>query len=708
LTILASNYLGISGYVIFWFFLAVALGLFIHRAYWLLRLLRLGRPENRFDRLVYRVINMLGAAFSQSSNFKSLTLKDPAAAGHAVMFWGLILFGIAYMIFVGLGAGLGLFKVYSGSAFEVVFFSILDVVALLVIISIVGVVIKRYVIKPERLERPQSREEKVIQALLLTVMASLMLLHYAIEGFGYASMGVPNGWPPAGAALARFLVNSDISQQRLEVVFKSLWWLNYALLLGAVIYAPRSKHLHPLTSFFNMTFKNLGPKGALKLVDLTKPETSGASKIEDFNWKQLLDLYSCTWCGKCHIVCPAQISGKPLSPRELILGMKEHLLEQGPALLLAKTGVALQIPPAMDEADAVSPVNPPGTGKELIGGVISEEAIWSCTTCRACQEICPVDVEHIEKIMDMRRYLQMVATTETARDPLKNMRVRGNPWRGTTFARTDWAESLDIKIAGEDSNIDVLFWVGCTEALEERSLKVAQAVAKLMKQAGINFGILGEEEMCCGDPARRLGAEHIFQMLATNNIQLLQSYNIKKIVTACPHCFNTFKNEYPQLGGQFEVIHHSQFIASLIKENKLKIKPSSEVIVTYQDPCYLGRYNDIYDEPRQMINSIPGLTLVEMEKNRQGGFCCGGGGGRMWLEEKTGQRISEMRLGQAIDARAQLLATACPFCLQMFEDAAKSKEVDGTLKIKDIAEVVADSLEVPINTAKAGTKEKTE
>jgi Fe-S oxidoreductase len=689
----AENYFGIPGYVIFWLLFAIALGLFIQRVCLLIRLLKLGRPENRFDRPAYRFTNMLAVAFIQRSNLKTLTLKDPASVGHAFMFWGLILFAIDYFIFIGLGAGFGLFTVLSGRRFEIVFFSILDIAAIFVLIAMIWVIIKRYIIKPERLKRQETTEEKIIQVSLITVIIILMVLHYGLEGFGYAAYGIPNSWPPVGVALANTLASAGMSQDILATVYKSLWWLNFILLLGALIYAPRSKHLHPLFSFSNLAFKNLNPKGALKTIDIQKKEEWGVSKIQDFSWKQLLDGYACTWCGRCHTVCPAQVSGKPLSPRELILGMKEHLLEVGPELLKAKTTT---VPAGDDEAGNAEPDVPPeNPGKTLIGDVISEAAIWACTTCWACQEVCPTNNEPMNKIIDLRRYLQMVAVTETAKDPLKNLRVRGNPWRGTMYARTDWAEGLDIKIIGEDSHVDVLYWVGCTEALEDRSLKVAQAVARLMKQAGVNFGILGEEEMCCGDPARRLGAEHLFQMLAMNNIRLFSSYNIKKIVTACPHCFNTLKNEYPQLGGQFEVIHHSQFIADLVRKNILKINQPREAVITYHDPCYLGRYNDIYQPPRQILKSIPGVTLAEMAQNRKNGFCCGGGGGRMWLEEDTGQRISEVRLSQAIDTQAQVMATACPFCLQMFEDAARVKEVGESLRIRDIAELVAEALETP-------------
>jgi Fe-S oxidoreductase len=699
------SYLGIPGYAIFWLLFAVALVLFLRRALLLLRLLKLGQPENRFDRPVYRFFKMLSVFFTQSSNLKSLTIKDPAALGHTIMLWGLMIFGIAYLIFIGLGAGFGLYTVFSGSGFETVFNSVLDIVAVLVILAMAWAVIKRYIIIPDRLKRETDTAEKIIQPLLIAVITGLMVLHFGIEGFRYAAYGIPNPGPPLGAPLAHALVNAGISREALITVYRSLWWLNFVLLLAAVIYAPRSKHLHPLASSANLFFRNLVPKGSLKPVDLKKPGTRGASKIQDFTWKQLLDLYSCTWCGRCHVVCPAQLSGKPLSPRELILGMKEHLIEAGPELLKTRPAQPVVNGDKAGETPAGPPAKPRRTGRDLIGGVIPEDAIWACTTCLACQEVCPVSIEHIDKIIDMRRHLQMVATSEIARDPLKNLRVRGNPWRGTMYARTDWTEGLDIKVVGENGDIDILYWVGCTEALEDRSLKVARAVAGLMKQAGVNFGILGEEEMCCGDPARRLGAEHLFQMLAVNNIQLLQSYNIRKIVTACPHCYNTLKNEYPQFGGQFEVVHHTQFIAGLIRENKLKMKPSGEACVTYQEPCYLGRYNDIFQAPRQIIHSLPGVTLVEMEQNRKSGFCCGGGGGRMWLEEKIGRRISEMRLEQAVNTRAQVIATACPFCLQMFEDAAKEKEAAEAPQIKDIAELAAESLEVVQDTSKSGNKE---
>jgi Fe-S oxidoreductase len=708
MAILSNNYLGIPGYVLFWVLAVASLVLFSLRIYQLVQFLKLGRAEQRTDDLVRRIGAMLKTAFSQSSNLKSVTRQDPAAIGHAAMFWGLVIFALGYLIFIGLGAGFGLFKVYSGGTFERAFFSILDITALVVILSILYVIIKRYIIRPQRLERKQDLAEKVTQALLLMGMMSLMLLHYATEAFGYAAFGIRENWPPIGTILAARIVESGLEPAKAETVFKSLWWANFAILLCGLVYAPRSKHLHPVTSFFNLVFQNREAKGILSTVDLQKPENAGAGRIQDFGQKQLLDLYACTWCGRCHVVCPAQASGKELSPRELILGMKAHLLKEGPAIISAqkKSEISVSKTETMSLPESTitgsAPVIESVKHQKLIGDVISEDAIWACTTCRACQEVCPVGNEHVPKIIEMRRYLQMVATSEIGRDCLKNMRVRGNPWRGTMFGRTDWAEGMNIKVIGEGSKADVLFWVGCTEALEERSLKVAQATARVMQQAGINFGILGEEEICCGDPARRLGADHIFQMLASNNIQLLQSYNIKKIVTACPHCFNTLKNEYPQLGGKFEVIHHTTLLAELLSEKKIRLQNSEDCEVTYQEACYLGRYNGIYTEPRRIIGQIPGLSLVEMKQNREHGFCCGGGGGRMWLEEKSGQRISELRLAQVMETPAKVVATACPFCMQMLEDAVKSKELETKLKVKDIAELLSERLDKSnhINVAK--------
>jgi Fe-S oxidoreductase len=683
MSLVNESYFSISGYIIFWVLFAIAFGFFAQRIFLLVRLILLGKKEDRFDRIIYRFTSSLGITLSQWCNLRSVNRKDWAGIGHSFMFWAFCLFLLDYLIFIGLGAGFGLSGFIVNTGFERIFSAILDIAALVIIITLIWAAVRRYILKPARLRGHKSSEAGII----LLFVFSLMVLYICMEGFYLAANNVLDSFSPAGDALSNILKSSGLPPGVLLATYKGLWWLHYLMILGFLVFIPRSKHLHILASSANVVFKKLGPKGSLRLIDIQKPENLGVSKIQDFSWKQLLDGYACTVCGRCHAVCPAQLSGKTLSPRELILNMKEHLLETGPGLLKANPGthnaetINEKVPAPSSHSDA------------LIGGVISEEQIWACTTCRACEEVCPSCNEQMDKIIELRRHLQMVDMTETARDPLKNLRVRGHPWRGTMYARTDWMEGLDIKVISEDSNVDVLFWVGCTEALEDRSLKVAQALARLMKQAGVNFGVLGDEEMCCGDPARRLGAEHLFQMLAVNNVQIMNGYHVKKIVTACPHCFNTLRNEYPQFGGQFEVIHHTQFINDLIRDSRLRVTNKNNALVAYHDACYLGRYNDIFSPPRQILKSIPGVTLVEMEKNRQNSLCCGGGGGHMWLEEKTGQRISELRLEEAIDTKAQVVATSCPFCLQMFEDAVKAKAVDQSLQIKDIAELIVESID---------------
>jgi len=668
----SATYWVISGYVIFWVLFAIAIGLFAQRVYFLVRLMRLGQEENRFDSLGRRFSSMLFETIFQWCSLKSVSpsRRDLAGIGHSILFFGFSLFLLGYIIFIGFGGGFGLSPILEGGTFEIVYSSILDVAALLITVAVIWAAIRRYIMRPERLKAGAEA------GVILLLVFSLMVLHVFTEGFGYAAYNISGSWPLLGSALASFVAGSGISEGTLVAIYRGVWWLHFATILGFLVYIPRSKHLHLLASFPNIAFKNLSPKGALEPIDLEQAETFGVAKIQDFTWKDLLDLYTCTICGRCHDNCPAQLSGQPLDPREVVLNLKEHLLEVGPKLLSGR-------------AEAFSA----NSGTAMIGGVITEEVIWECTTCRACQEVCPVSIEQMTKIIDMRRnlVLEQASIPETGEGALRSIEARGHPWRGTTFSRTDWAEGLDIKVLAEDSNIDILFWVGCTLALEERSMKVAQAVAQIMKLARINFGILGTEESCCGEPARRLGNEYLFQLQAQRNIELLKSYNVKKIVTACPHGYNTLKNEYPQFGGEFEVMHHTEFMANLLQEGKLRIIKGARGVVTYHDACYLGRYNNIFEPPRQILHNLPDITLVEMERNRERGFCCGGGGGCMWLENRAGHRINEVRTEQAIDTKAQVVATACPFCLQMFEDGIKTKGVEESLRVMDIAELVAES-----------------
>lgn len=676
-SIVNETYWNISGYIIFWSLFVIAFSLFVWRATLLFRLIRLGQPDKRYKRIGHRIRAVLVEVILQWGSLRRVSRKDLAGIGHALMLWGFGLFAIGYFIFIGLGGGFGLSTVLADSKFGELYLSILDVAGLFVIVAIVWAAIKRYLVKPERLEA-SAKSGGAMLSLLLSFMFILIVLYYCIEGFGYAAYNNSASWPLIGTTFAGFLNKTGVPGNTLLSVYKGIWWSQYAIILGFVVYAPYSKHLHPLACAPNIFFKSLGPKGALKSADLNEAaKTFGTGKIQDFTRKQLLELYACTECGRCSASCPATISGRSLSPRDVILNLKKHLLKTGPGLLKAGGNGGL----SSADSDIA-----------MIQNAVTPQEIWDCTMCGACQEVCPSNIEHIDRIINIRRnlVLESASIPEMAERALRSIEDIGHPWRGTTLSREDWAEGLDVKVLADDSDIDILFWVGCTEALEDRSVKVAQAVAKLLKLAEVKFGILGFEESCCGEPTRRLGNEYLYQIQARKNVALLKSYSIRKIVTACPHCYNTIKNEYPKFGGNFEVVHHTEFIVKLMKERRLRTNKSSASIVTYHDPCYLGRLNNIYEPPRHILNNMASVTMVEMEKNKHNSFCCGGGGGHMWLERGTGQQINEMRLKQAIDTKANIIVTACPWCIEMIEDGLRT--VEKPPRVMDIAEMLEEYL----------------
>jgi len=673
----SATYWGIPGYAIFWVLFAIAAVLFAQRLYFLFRLMRLGKAENRFDNLGQRIKAMLVEVIPQWCNLKTVTRKDIAGIGHALLFWGFSLFLISYIIFIGLAGGFGASSAIEGTNFEVVYFSILDVAGVLVTIALIMAAVRRYIIRPERLEA--SAEAGIILILVFVLMA----LNVAVVGFGYSAHDINASWPPLGSALAGYLSGSGLSQGTLEAVYQAMWWLHYLVIIGFMVYIPRSKHLHILVSPLNILFRPLGHKVVLKPIPLEEAEYFGAAKIEDFTWKDLLDLYSCAVCGRCHASCPAQLSGKSLSPREVVLNLKEHLLETGPGLLAGKA----EVPP---ESKA----------KTMIGDVVTEEEIWACTTCGACQEVCPVSIEHIRKIIELRRNLVLSQNKmpESAQLMLRNLQSRGNPWAGVQSLRLrgDWTSGLDVKILAEGDKARTLFWVGCTGALVERNVEATLAMARVLKAAGVNFAVLGDAETCCGDPARRAGYEFQFQMMAEQNIATFKSHGIKEIVATCPHCYNTIKNEYPSYGGDFKVVHYTQLIADLIRRGKLKLTKELNSILTYHDPCYLGRYNGVYQEPRRALQAIPGANFKEMERSKNNSFCCGGGGGLMWIEEQPGTtKINQMRTEDALKTGADTVVTACPYCLQMFEESIEHKDIKDSLKVKDLVELVEAAMKQP-------------
>jgi Fe-S oxidoreductase/nitrate reductase gamma subunit len=646
-----------------------AYGLFRHYMLW-----RMGGSENRFDHIWLRLKTTIGVTFAHSR-----ILKEPyPGIMHFLILWGSVLFILGKLIRL-FSYTVELSTPPQGVFLYASFAS--EIGAILLIIGGCMAIYRRYIVKPSRLDSTPD------DALIFGWVFIILLTGFMAKGFRIAAsdMGSPTDWAvwsPVGYLFSKMLPTFAVqAYNEILIWHRAVIHTLPAFMLLVYVLASRSRLQHVLLSPLNVFLRSLQPKGALVPINLEEAETFGVDKISGFTWKQLVDLEACTRCGRCQDNCPAYLSGKALSPKQLILDLKGHLQDVGPNLFNL-----LQKEDGNGDKPSVS----------MIGDVITPEVIWDCTTCRACQEVCPIFVEHINKIVDMRRnlVLEQAEMPETAEMALRCIEERGHTCKGTTACRTDWCGDIEgAKILAEDQDIEILYFVGCSAALEDRNMKVSAALGRIMQAAGVNFGVLGEAESCCGEPARRLGNEYLFQMQATKNIETFKRYGVKRIVVTCPHGYNTLKNEYPQFGGEFEVIHHSQYIAELIQQGRLRLKNSLTENITYHDACYLGRHNDIYEEPRQVVEALPGAQFTEMERCRSSSFCCGGGGGHMWIEENVGTRISEMRTDQALATQASVLATACPFCLQMFEDAIKAKEASEAIRAMDIAELVAIAIE---------------
>ena len=659
-------YWGFPGYAIFWILFVIAFVLSARRLYVLLQLLHLGQEEHRLDNISDRIKSVLKEVALGRCSLRYATRQNLSGVGHAFMVWGFSLFIVGYVIFMGIGGGFGVSAVLPGSKLERAYFSVLDIVGLLVIIGIALAAIKRYLIRPSRLEE-STKDSGALLPLLLTLMFTLIMFHYCIEGFGYAAYHVSGSWPPIGTAFARYVTGSGIPEGTLVKVYRIIWWLNYGLILVSIVHTFYTKHLHPLFAPANIFFKILKENtGILKPVRLEEGATFGASKIRDLTWKQLLDLYACTDCGRCQENCPAYLTGKPLSPWKVIKDLRNHLLS-----LPNKNG---------SEPAA------------LVEEIIKSDEIWACTTCLGCQKICPVHIEHLHTIMELRRnqVLEQTRFPPEVRKVLRNLEIYGDPLGMGKARRLDWARELSGLLVEEGRSYEYLIFVGCGAAFFDRNQETVRILAKTLVDNGLSVGILGKEELCCGDPIRRIGNEFLFQQLALKNISLFRKYEFKKIITACPHCFNTLQFEYPDYGGDFEVIHHTQFLSRLLEEGKLTFANELKKRVVFHDPCYLGRYNSIYDPPRKVMDAIPGLVRVEMTRSREQTFCCGGGGGRFWMEERLGQNINQARLEQTLEERPEMIITACPFCASMFEDALSLKE-GVPLQVLDIIQLVKEA-----------------
>ena len=651
--------------------LAVSGYLFYYRV---IRLILQGKNVARWDHPLQRLKGALIIVLGQRRVLQRVPAKDWAGLGHATIFWGFLSFALSYLIFIFIASVWGAFpeKLLTTSGVRV-YSRYLDISAAVLLVMLIWALLRRWAIKPRRLSFDLTRniDSVIVVALIASLMVSTLLVHsfYVAQG-GHG----PEADVYMGKSLGEWFNDLGMGAGAANILHGAFWWAHLSIILGFAIYIPFSKHMHMVAAPLNAFFRSLEPRGALPSMDLETVEKFGAGRVQDFTWKQLLDGYACAVCGRCTDACPANLTGKALSPMHIVENLKDHMVSIGHQ--------------GTRDPEHTEPV-------PLIGNAISEEAVWDCVSCGACMEECPVVVEHIPTIMDMRRHLVLEESKmpETGMNALLSMEQRGHPWRGTQYSRTDWAQGLEVPTMAENPGAEVLFWVGCTGALEQRSQGIARSMVKVLKSAGVDFAILGEEETCTGDPARRMGNEYLYQILANQTIETLNRHQVTKIVTICPHCFNTMRNEYPKFGGDYQVLHYSQYVDELIQQGRIKPIKMVNTTMAYHDSCFLGRHNGVYDEPRNVARSIPGLTLVEMEpKCRERGFCCGAGGGHMWIEESQGERINHVRTDQFLETNADTVGVSCPFCLQMLTEGIQAKGQEGEKQAKDVLELLADSI----------------
>ena len=652
-----------------------AFGFFIFSVRNLIRYMLVAKKtDNRFDKIGTRLLNVLIYAFGQKKLFRF----PLAGILHSIIFWGFILF-----IFAVVEALIqGFYPLFSYESTGI-FFSVVtivgDIFGMLIILSVFAALYRRVIFKVPRLEigKAGKLDALIILTLIFLVCLSMFGQNTALIA-QHNFVLQPNELRPISYYLSKFIYSSNTSSA--GMVYEVFWWMHIVVVLGFLNYLPYSKHLHVLTSIPNTFFTNLEPvRNTLKPIDLEDEnlETFGVADIEDLSWKQILDGYSCTECGRCDTVCPAVIVGKSLSPRDIIVQIRKRTKDKAPLL-----------------ANGIE--NEEVMNKTLVHDYIPDLNLWQCTTCMACVQECPVMIEHVDSIVDMRRDLVLTEAKfpSNLNNVFKSIETNFTPWAFNPADRANWAEGMNIKTMAQDPNGEILFWVGCAGSYDARYQKVTKAFAKLMQKGNIDFRILGTEEKCNGDTARRLGNEYLAQTMMKENIEKLNNYNVKKIVTACPHCFHSLKNEYKQFGGNFEVVHHTEFIDEMLSESKLEMNNNGDktaIDVTYHDSCYLGRYNNIYDSPRNSLGKVEKINYIEMKRSKTRGLCCGAGGGRMFLEDEEGGRINIERTKEALETGADTIASACPFCMTMLTDGVKHFEKSEEVEVKDIAEIILEN-----------------
>jgi Fe-S oxidoreductase/nitrate reductase gamma subunit len=650
-----------------------------------LRLWRLGSKDDRLSNLPNRIWTVLVKTVADGLWHKRIVRARYAGIMHALIFGGFALLLMGPLLDFTSEHVYHFMKgnVYLGVSL------MLDLGGLLVLAGVGMAAYRRYVMRPAKLDNVLD------DAVALTLLSLIIVTGFAVEGLRIATTELDTHsdwavWEPVGFVFAKAFSglgdDVDLSLHRV------LWWAHMSISLGTIgyVFLSFSRLAHIVVAPLNMFLRPLNGRGVLQPIEISEEsvETLGASKIQDLTWKDLLDLDACTRCGRCQEVCPAYLSGKPLSPKKLMQELKAHLVEQAPALLRGKGDGQ----PSSDNGS-----------RSLIGDVVTEDELWACTTCGACEEACPVYLEPISKIIAMRRnlVLEQGKISGSVMASLRSTQDRGCPWKGASASRTDWASGMPVKTLSDNGHASLVFWVGCTEAVLEHSMNIPMAVAKILEAAGVDIGYLGYEESCCGHFARRLGDEYLFQCLAKQNIETLKRYGVNKIVTGCPHCYHTLKYEYPQFGGQFEVVHYTELLLELIDQGKLKFSGELNKTVAYQDPCYLGRYHSIYEAPRKILAAIPGVKLVEMSRCRSEALCCGAGGGRMWMEEEPDQRVNRLRSQDAVETGADIVVTACPYCLQMLQDGIAGLELEKPVEVFDLAQLLETLVTPPAVAAEA-------
>ena len=675
-------FLAVSGYAIY---------LFINLLYTRILFIKLGKKSEFEPNLKERISTVASNALGHKKLFKD----KKSGLMHLVLFYTffIIQIGLIELIIKGFITG---YEYPLGEAHK--YFSLLQEWAtFLMFLAVVYGFYRRYGEKLKRLQWRRDGKAAFVYIALSTLTLSILI------SLGFETIMVghePNlVYAPFSGIIA--MLFSGIGITAGTVLFYVFWWIHMLIVFSFLVFVPQSKQFHELFAMVNIFFKKQGPVGKLRKIDFEDEEAEefGVGKIEDFTQAQLIDLYACAECGRCTNMCPASGTGKTLSPMDLMVKMRDHLTEKGasvtsrspwlPASVFGSSALAVDAAQRETAATVELP--------SLIGDVITEEELWACTTCRNCEDQCPVGNEHVDKIIDLRRYLVMTEGNipSDATRYFQNIERQSNPWGINRKERIKWREEredITVKTVKETEEFEYLLWVGSMGSFDKRSQKVVQSFSKIMNLAGIEFAILGNDERNSGDTARRMGNEFLFQQLCEENIANFQKYDVKKIVTIDPHAYNTFKHEYPEFGLEAEVYHHTELILKWIQEGR--IKPSKDVSesIAYHDSCYIGRYNDIYDIPRQILKSIPGVNVLEMERNKSDSMCCGAGGGMMWMEETQGKRINVERTEQALQLNPTMIGSNCPYCLTMLSDGTKAKEVEETVATMDIVEIVERSL----------------